>query len=226
MTIDRMRALPGGLGVVAAAAVSAVAPFVIPTAPATAANGCPDVEMVFARGTSEPAGIGRVGQALSDSLQSQLGGQSLGTYAVNYPATYDFLAAADGATDATNHIAAMAAQCPSTRFVLGGYSQGAAVIDMLVGIPPLGDKVGGVGSAPPLPASLASKVAAIAVFGNPATKFGNPVTAAAAPFAGKGIDMCNDGDPICSAGRNPFAHTAYESTPMPGEAAGFVAGML
>jgi len=207
-------------------ATVATTPLVIPAAPAAAASACPDVEMVFARGTSEPPGIGRVGQALSDTLQSQLGGQSLGVYAVNYPATYDFLAAADGAADATNHIAAMAAQCPSTRFVLGGYSQGAAVIDMLVGIPPLGDKVGDVGSAPPLPGSLASKVAAVAVFGNPATKFGNPVSAAAAPFAGKGIDLCNNGDPICSQGRNPFAHTDYESTGLPGEAAGFVAGML
>ncbi len=182
--------------------------------------------MVFARGTSEPPGLGRVGEALSGTLQSQLGGQSLTTYAVNYPATYDFLAAADGATDATNHIVALAAQCPSTRFVLGGYSQGAAVIDMLVGIPPLGDKVGEVGSAPPLPNSVGSKVAAIAVFGNPATKFGNPVSAAGAPFAGKGIDLCNDGDPICSPGRNPFAHTDYESTALPGQAAGFVAGLL
>ena len=145
---------------------------------------------------------------------------------MNYPATYDFLAAADGAADATNHILATAAACPSTRFVLGGYSQGAAVVDMLLGIPPLGNKVGDVGSAPPLPSSVANKVAAVAVFGNPATKFGNPVSAAGVPFAGKGIDLCNDGDPICSQGRNPFAHTDYESTDLPGQAAGFIAGLL
>lgn len=195
------------------------------TAPQAAA-ACPDVELVFARGTSEPAGIGRVGQALADSLQAQLGDRTLSTYGVNYPATYDFLAAADGATDATNHIVSMAAQCPSTRFVLGGYSQGAAVVDMLIGIPPLGDKVGDVGSAPPLPGSVANKVLAIAAFGNPATKFGNPVSAAGGAYAGKGIDLCNNGDPICSQGRNPFAHTSYEATGMPGQAAGFVAGML
>jgi len=47
---------------------------------------------VFARGTSEPAGIGRVGQAVADTLEPQLGGRTLGTYAVTYPATYDFLA--------------------------------------------------------------------------------------------------------------------------------------
>ena len=115
---------------------------------------------------------------------------------------------------------------PSTRYVLGGYSQGAAVVDMLVGIPPLGDKVGDVGSAPPLPASLASRVAAVAVFGNPSAKFGIPVSIATTPFAGKGIDLCADGDPICSKGRNPFAHTSYEKTALVGQAAGFVSAML
>jgi cutinase len=187
---------------------------------------CPDVELIFARGTSEPAGAGRVGQALADQLVAQLGGRTLGVYGVNYPATYDFLAAADGAADATNRIVAMSQQCPATRYVLGGYSQGAAVVDMMLGIPPLGQKVGDVGSAPPLSARLADKVAAVAVFGNPSTKFGIPVSAARTPFAGKGIDLCNDGDPICSQGRNPFAHTSYEKTSLVGQAAGFVSGML
>jgi cutinase len=195
--------------------------------PATAsAAPCPDVELIFARGTSEPAGIGRVGQALNSQLVDQLGGRNIGVYGVNYPATYDFLAAADGAIDATNHMAAMTQRCPATRFVLGGYSQGAAVVDMLMGIPPLGNKIGDVGSAPPLPAGLADKVAAVAVFGNPSTKFGNPVSAAMAPFAGKGIDLCNNGDPICSQGRNPFAHTSYEKTDLVGQAAGFVSQLL
>ena len=194
--------------------------------PSAHAAQCPDVELIFARGTSEPAGVGRVGQALANQLAAQLGGRSLGVYGVNYPATYDFLAAADGAIDATNRIAAMSQQCPATRYVLGGYSQGAAVVDMLLGIPPLGQKVGDVGSAPPLPAALADKVAAVAVFGNPSTKFGIPVSAAMMPFAGKGLDLCNDGDPICSQGRNPFAHTSYENTPLVGEAAGFVSAML
>lgn len=194
-------------------------------APAQAA-GCPDVELIFARGTSEPAGIGRVGQALYDQLAGNLGGRTLGAYAVNYPASYDFLAAADGANDATNRIAQLADQCPNTRFVLGGYSQGAAVVDMLLGIPPLGNKVGEVGSAPPMPQSLASRVAAVAVFGNPSTKFGLPVSTAMEPFTGKGIDLCANGDPICSQGRNPFAHTSYEKTDMVGQAAGFVSNLL
>jgi len=194
--------------------------------PSAAAAPCPDVEVVFARGTDEPPGIGRVGQALVSALQSQVEGRSISTYGVNYPATYDFLAAADGAADASAQIVAMAQQCPATRFVLGGYSQGAAVVDMLVGIPPLGNKVGDIGSAPPLPANVAGNVAAIAVFGNPATKFGNPVSAAGSPYGGRAIDLCSDGDPICSRGRNPFAHKNYEGNGMPGQAAAFVAGLI
>lgn len=210
------------------AAVLLVAPCGLSTGadlPSAAAQPCPDVEIVFARGTSEPPGIGRVGQALVDTLQPELAGRTLDTYAVNYPASYDFLAAADGAADAAAHIAAMAQQCPSTRIVLGGYSQGAAVVDMLAGIPPLGDKVGEVGSAPPLPSSIARNVAAVAVFGNPSTKFGDPVSASSL-FAGKAIDLCSDGDPICSHGRNPFAHTTYETSGYPSQAANFVAALV
>jgi len=198
----------------------------LPAAVPAQAAPCPDVELVFARGTSEPAGIGRVGQALSDELEASLGDRTLGTYGVNYPASHDFLTAADGANDATNRIAQIAATCPDTRIVLGGYSQGAAVVDMLLGIPPLGPRVGDVGSAPPLPPSLASRIAAVAVFGNPSTKFGQPISTALEPFTGRGIDLCADGDPICSQGRNPFAHTSYEKTDMVAQAAGFMSGLL
>jgi len=206
-----------------AAAFSAAAAAVI-VAPTATAVPCPDVEVVFARGTSEPAGIGRVGQAVTDSLASQIAPRTVGSYAVNYPADYDFLTAADGATDATNHISSMALSCPSTKIVLGGYSQGAAVVDMLAGVPPLGNKIGSIGSAPPLSPTAAVTVAAVTVFGNPATKFGQPLTSVGM-FAGKAIDLCKDGDPICSDGRNPLAHRGYEDD-MAQQAASFAAGRV
>ncbi|MGD1208546.1 cutinase family protein, partial [Mycobacterium seoulense] len=100
-------------------------------APASAAP-CPDVEVTFARGTNEPAGVGGVGQAFVDSLRSQVGGRSLGVYAVNYPATEDWPPSASaGASDANAHVRSMVANCPNTKLVLGGYSQGAMVIDLI-----------------------------------------------------------------------------------------------
>ena len=40
----------------------------------------------------------------------------------------DFATAADGVIDASNEVKNIAATCPHTKMVLGGYSQGAAVI--------------------------------------------------------------------------------------------------
>ena len=204
---------------VAATVAAAIAP------PAAAEPGaCPDVHVVFARGTGEPPGIGRVGQAFVDALQGQVGNRTLTTYGVNYPATYDFGMAHDGANDASAYVVNFVRTCPTSRIVLGGYSQGAAVVDMLMGIPPLGNRIGNLGA--PLPAGLSPNVAAVAAFGNPATKFGNPITSANHLFAGRAIDLCKDGDPICSDGRNPFAHSDYVSAGLTNQAAGFVAGLV
>ena len=204
---------------------TAAATTAIVAAPSAVAQpGCPDVHVIFARGTGEPAGIGRVGQAFVDALSGQVAGRTITTYGVNYPATYDFAMATDGANDASSYVTGFVQSCPSSRVVLGGYSQGAAVVDMLMGIPPLGNRIGNVGA--PLPADLSPNVAAVAVFGNPATKFGNPVTSANHLFAGRAIDLCKDGDPICSDGRNPFAHSDYVSAGLTNQAANFVAGLV
>ncbi len=200
--------------------ISANAPGPYPTQ----ASSCPDIEVIFARGTDDTPGLGTPGTAFVNALRPLVGGRTVTAYAVNYPASYDFLAAADGAADAENRIQMMSQTCPSTQLVLGGYSQGAAVVDMLAGVPPLGNKIGDIGSAPPLPASLLSNIAAVAVFGNPATKFSNPLTSSV--FGGRAIDLCKDGDPICSGGRNPFAHNDYVSAGLVQQAASFVAGRV
>lgn len=193
--------------------------------PSATADPCPDVELVFARGTGEAPGPGRVGDALAATLAPLLGGRTLGVYAVNYPAGLNFLTTGAGADDARGRIAWMAGACPDTRIVLGGFSQGAAVVSMLAGAPPVGDRIGSIGSAPALAPELAGRVAAVAVFGNPGTRFGSPLSSAG-QFAGRAIDLCSQGDPICSEGRDRAAHSNYELPPYPGRAAGFIAGLV
>ncbi|WP_448439114.1 cutinase family protein [Mycolicibacterium sp. XJ2] len=208
-------------GAAVIAAIGLTPSLLAPTA--ASAQGCSDVTVVFARGTGEHPGIGRVGQAFVDALRPQLGARTLSAYGVAYPATYDFVMAADGAADAAAFVTSTAQSCPDSRIVLGGFSQGAAVVDMLAGIPPLGNRIGALG--PVLPPNVAPNVAAVAVFGNPATKFGNPITSAPI-FGGRAIDLCTDGDPICSRGRNPFAHSDYVGAGMANRAADFVARLV
>ena len=50
-------------------------------APTAAAQECPDVEVVFARGTSEAPGVGNVGQAFVDAVRAQAAPRTVGVYA-------------------------------------------------------------------------------------------------------------------------------------------------
>ena len=200
------------------AAASAAASLLAP--PVAHAVNCNDIEVVFARGTKEPPGIGRVGEAFVNNLQGLVGGRSMGVYAVNYPASYDFLAAADGANDASAHIQYVANNCPNSKIVLGGYSQGAAIVDVLTAVP-----IPVIGFSNPLPPFVADRIAAVAVFGNPSTKIGLPLTSSPV-FGTRAIDLCNAGDPICSAGDNVPAHRSYGPDGTAYQAAVFVANRL
>ena len=205
-----------GVGGVAAAGLLG------PGAASAQAESCPDVEVVFARGTAEPAGLGRVGQAFVDDLQSTLGGRTVSAYAVNYPASYDFLQSAPvGAGDASARIQATAASCPSTSIVVGGYSQGAAAVDLITA-----DPNATFGFGQPMPAAVADHVAAVAVFGNPSNKIGRPLTAISPLYGVKTIDLCNGADPVCSNGDDRPAHSQYVQTGLTRQAADFVAGRI
>lgn len=169
-----------------------------------AALPCSDVEVVFARGTDEPAGIGVVGQSFVDTLRPMVNGKTLGSYAVQYPATLDFSKAAAGATDMSRHVQTVAQQCPRTGIVLGGYSQGAAVVDVVTTAP-----IGAVGYNAPLPAEAVSHIASVVVFGNPSARIGQPLTRMSPVFGSRTADLCVPGDPICSPGTDFNRHVHY-----------------
>jgi hypothetical protein len=92
----------------------------------------------------------------------------------------------------------MAANCPNTRLVLGGYSLGAAVTDVVVAVPsPI------FGYDNPLPLGMDSHIAAVALFGNGTRKVLGPVSALSPLYGDKTIDLCTADDPICNNNLDP-----------------------
>jgi cutinase len=198
--------------------------------PSAHAAGCPDAEVVFARGTTEDPGVGPTGQAFVDSLRSRVGAKSLGVYPVNYPATTDFPTAVDGITDARAHVLATAAGCPHTKMVLGGFSQGAAVMGFVTAnaVP---DGVSPSDVPAPMPPDVADHVAAVALFGKPSTRFmhaiNDPPVNVGAQYLGKTIDLCVDNDLVCDSHGTSFAvHDQYVETGMVDQGVTFVANQL
>jgi cutinase len=219
-----------------AAAAVAVAALLAPQATGTAGAAdpsCPDVELVFARGTFEAPGVGATGQAFVDALHAQLPGKTVDVYGVNYPASLDFQTAEDGIADASNKIQAIAASCPSTKIVLGGYSQGAAVAGYTTAdAVPAGITLP-AGITGPMPPATASHVAAVVLFGTPSEWFLGLVDHSAPPitignlYTAKTLELCAPADPVCyPGGLDRAAHSAYKTNGMADQAAAFVAQLL
>jgi len=165
---------------------------------------CSDVDVVFARGTGESAGLGVAGTPFVQSVTSNLSGYSVSSYAVDYDANSSQSSAGPGSTNLTNHVTSVAAACPGTRFVLGGYSQGATVVDKSLGI------TTGYAGGTTIPTTLSSRVAAVVVFGNPLNKSGRSIAGSAPTYASASREFCNSGDIVCDPrGSSWVPHLAY-----------------
>ncbi len=184
------------IGLGASALVIAAGLLATPAAaPKASADDCPDVEVIFARGTNEPPGLGRVGDAFVDSLRQQTNGLNILPYGVNYAASKLQLHGGDGANDTIDRVKKSVEKCPNTKIVLGGYSQGASVMDIVAGVP-----IGGIGWGSSLPPQYANNIAAVATFGDVADRAGGTLPSQSAMLGSKAIDLCNPNDPICHAG--------------------------
>ncbi|OBB96001.1 cutinase family protein [Mycolicibacterium peregrinum] len=203
--------------ILAFAAFAAAAPVITPTS--AQAAPCPDVEVVFARGTNEPPGLGSVGGPFVDDLRARVAPRTVDGTAVDYPATNDFNTSTPAGTDAARSlIESVAASCPNTKMVLGGYSQGAAVIEKATN------------EASP---QVADHVAATALFGTPLTSFsgllaaGQTLPMLAPQYTANSIAQCNEGDPICwEGGWDMGAHVSYVQSGKVAQAADFAAGKV
>ncbi len=192
------------------------------------AQPCPDVEVVFARGTAEAPGLGPTGEAFVDSLRPRIGAKTLEAYPVDYPATTEFPKAMDGIRDASSRIESVAASCPDTNIVLGGFSQGAAVAGFVTAnVIPDGAPEG---VPNPMPPDVANRVAAVALFGKPNERFmrviRQPQVEVGPLYASKTVELCVPDDFVCSSGRDFNAHTQYVEMGMVDEAATFAANRI
>lgn len=125
------------------------------------AGNCPPLEIIFARGTTEPQGLGTLGAPLQREVAKLIPGTK--STAVVYPANANFMgSSSEGSKWATEYLNKQAAACPNTKFVLGGYSQGGMVVH---GVKP--------------DVNAKSRVIAVTVFGRPIF---NP------PFTGRSVN--------------------------------------
>lgn len=219
------------LGPALAAAIVLIAMPLRLATPSASAAPCPDVEVVFARGTVEqPGGIGYTGLSFIEALRAQSGGKSISSYGVDYAASADFgnrqafaHSVLDGIRDAQARIRSTAATCPGTRIVLGGYSQGAALTGFAVtdGVP-AGVPAEYAQSVPaPMPAEIADHVAAIVLFGKPSDRWmrdlGLPAIGFGPGYRDKVVDYCIPGDTICDGapvGQPNALHALYSMNGM------------
>jgi cutinase len=215
--------------VVAASGVSASV-LSAAAAPPASAQPCPDVDVVFARGTDEDPGVGPTGQAFVDSLRSRIGARSMDVYPINYPATNEWSTGLDGIKDAGAHVLSEAGSCPQTKMVLGGYSQGAAVMGFVTSAA-VPDGVDPATVPKPLAPEVADHVAAVVLFGMPnvrAMNFLNEPPIVIGPiYQAKTIKVCAPEDPVCSDGMNFAAHDGYaDDAGMVDQGAAFAASRL
>ncbi|ADG96632.1 cutinase [Segniliparus rotundus DSM 44985] len=171
------------------------------------ADACPDVEVAFARGTNEPPGLGYMGEYFVDGLRERLPGKAIDAYAVDYPAVLSPESLGDGGNDLSQHVQNVARSCPSTKIVLGGFSQGAGVVDLVtvsplptqsINLPILGEvSLADTGFDQPLPTNVFPHIAAVAVFGNPVKHVYDGVLPMPDGLRSRTDDECADGDPVC-----------------------------
>ncbi|OPX08292.1 cutinase family protein [Gordonia sp. i37] len=215
-----------------------------PAPRAAAAPPCADVEVVFARGTVETAPpVGVTGLSFEQALRNQLPGKSVNVYGVNYPAGSNFdnrmafvQGVVKGVNDTQRRVKYLAAQCPGSHIVVGGYSQGAVVasyaLSNKIQIDPqyrqYQDRV-----PQPLADNAASHVTAAILFAPPSSNWikqvGAPPMNVGPLYEGKTKRYCIAGDVVCDGapvGQPNGLHVLYAVNGMTVDAAQYVRARL
>ncbi|KAJ5206919.1 Cutinase [Penicillium cf. griseofulvum] len=151
-------------------------------------SGCKEFTYIFARGTTEPGNMGLIiGPPLATKLRS-LTGDKVTVQGVTYPASIGGNAqmGGSGGPEMAQLVGQALKQCPQTKILLGGYSQGAMAVHNAAG------RLG------------AGQVAAAVLFGDPLKA--QPVGKVPGD---KVKGFCHLGDPVCLNGGDVTAHITY-----------------
>jgi len=154
-------------------------------------KGCAQLEIIAARGTTEPGDFGIVvGDPLIARVKRDLPGVQVRGYPVQYPASLSSALSDAGRKDVLARLASQSKECPDEKFALVGYSQGGMVVQS---------------SLSRIPPELQSKVVAVALYGA-----GNG-SSVAASFKDKTIANCAPGDFACPSSGSGAGHVSYNN---------------
>ncbi|ORY56166.1 cutinase [Pseudomassariella vexata] len=166
---------------------------------------CKGMTVIFARGTTESGNVGTLaGPPFFQALSKMVGGD-LAVQGVDYPADIPgFLAGGDanGSKLMAQLVQQAMQDCPNTKVVMAGYSQGGQLVH---------------NAAQQLPTATAQKVSSAVIFGDP-----NNGDAVKGVSADQTKVICHTGDNICDGGTLILTpHLTYGSDA--NEAAAFAA---
>ncbi|KAF2804185.1 cutinase precursor, partial [Mytilinidion resinicola] len=144
-------------------------------------TGCKAVTVVFARGTLEAGNVGSLaGPPFFQALATSISADQLAVQGVDYPADIaGFLAGGDsaGSTLMAQLVGQAQTQCPDTKVVMSGYSQGGQLVH---------------NAAKQITAAQGAAVNSVVIFGDP-----DDGQAVANVNAANVDVICHSGDLIC-----------------------------
>ena len=149
-------------------------------------GGCRDVIFLYARGSTQDGNVGDTpGPQTIDALKAALGDSVVAAQGLEYPASLLDNLRAEGCDpdDAENFgelITQAATECPDSKLVLSGYSQGAALVHA---------------AAKLLSANVVSHVAAAVTYGDTRKKQDGGKITNIDPS--RTLILCHDGDLVC-----------------------------
>lgn len=197
-------------------------------------------------GTSTQGGYRYPAVAVSDSLSGYI--NMLGAY-VGGGAWFEFGASVDqGAGELKSYLSSIASSCPNTKFILGGYSQGAMLISRTLGdldaskilyVATFGDPKAYLpegnnqlfGPIPKIPDACQGKNLSPYRAYVPNCYAYEGVLGSYRPYqpedySGKLGTWCNNDDIMCSSGLSISDHTAYVSSNLYGDAAHTISSVI